>query len=98
MTRYLVLWKAVNSRFPENREAKIKQQIGFTQLVQEALKSGGPLKEWATIPDGTMGYAIFDGNETDMGVMATFYMPYFEFEVHPIMSADQFMGVLKTAA
>jgi len=98
MTRYLVIWKAVNSRFPENREAKIKQQIGFTQLVQEALKSGGPLKEWATIPDGTMGYAIFDGSEIDMGVMATFYTPYFEFEVHPIMTADQFMGILKTAA
>jgi hypothetical protein len=97
MTRYLVIWKAVNSRFPEEREARVKQQIGFTQIVQEALKSS-PLKEWGTIPDGTMGYAIFDGSETDMAVMATLYVPHFEFEVHPILTAEEFLGALKTAA
>ena len=98
MTRYLVIWKAVNSRFPEERDARVKQQIGFTQLVHEAHKSGGPLKEWATIPDGTMGYAIFDGGVTDMALMATLYVPHFEFETHPIMSAEEFLGALKTAA
>lgn len=98
MTRYLVIWKAVNSRFPENREARLKLQMGFTQLVQEALKSGGPLKEWGSIPDGTMGYAIFDGSETDMAAMATLYVPTFEFETHPILTADEFLGVLKKLA
>jgi hypothetical protein len=98
MTRYLVIWKAVNSRFPEEREVRVKQQIGFTQLVLEAVKSGGPLKEWATIPDGTMGYAIFDGTEADMAIMATLYMPHFEFETYPIMNAEEFLAALKTAA
>jgi hypothetical protein len=98
MTRYLVIWKAVNARFPENTEDRVKQQIGFTQLVQEAVKSGGPLKEWATIPDGTMGYAIFDGSETDMAVMATLYVPHFEFETYPILNAEEFLGALKSVA
>lgn len=97
MTRYLINWKAVNSRIQENREARIKQDIAFTQMVQEALKSG-PLKEWATNTDGTKGYATFEGSETDMALMSTMYVPFFEFEVYPILTADEWMGVLKTAA
>ena len=96
MTRYLVTWKAVNSRILEDREARIKASIGFIQIIQEALKSG-PIKEYGTRPDNVMGYAIFEGNEADMARMATMFVPHFEFEVHPIMTADEMMEVLKSA-
>jgi hypothetical protein len=97
MTRYLVTWKAVNSRVSDNRETRIKTQMAHTQLVQESLKSGA-LKEWGTEPDGQRGYAIFEGSEADMALLAAVFVPYYEFQVVPIMTADQWMGALKTAA
>ena len=97
MTRYLITWKAVNSRIHENVEARVKQDMAFTQMVQEALKSGA-LKEWGTSTDGMKGYAIFDGSETDMALMSVMYVPFFEFEIYPILTADQWMGILKTVA
>jgi hypothetical protein len=96
MTRYFVYWKAVNSRIPEDREAKIKQAIGFLQVVQEALKSG-PIKAFGARPDDVEGYAIFEGSETDMARMATMFVPYYEYEVYPILTADEMMEVLKSA-
>ena len=97
MTRYLVYWKAVNSRIPENVEAKVKQLKTFTQMAQEALKSGA-LKEWGTFGDGTEGYVVFEGSETDGALMSMMYTPFYELEVHPILTADQFMEVLNTVA
>lgn len=98
MTRYLVNWKAVNSRIAEKQEDRIAQRTAFTQLVQEALKDkSGPLKDWGTIPDGTRGYAIFEGSEADMARMANMFLPHIEFEPYPIITADQFMEVLKSS-
>jgi hypothetical protein len=96
MTKYFVYWKAVNSRIPEDREAKIKRSIGFLQIIQEALKSG-PIKAYGTRPDNVEGYVIFEGSETDMARMATMFVPDFEFEVYPILTADEMMEVLKSA-
>lgn len=96
MTRYLVTWKAVNAREPENLEARVKQRMSFVQLVQDALKSGA-LKDWGTTPDGMKGYAIFEGTETAGALMALMYVPFFEFEETPILNADEWMEVLKSA-
>ena len=96
MPKYLVTWKAVNTRVPENREARIKQQIAHTELVHESLKSHA-LKEWGTSPDGQKGYAIFEGTEDDMARMGTMFVPFYEFDICPILTAEQWLGVLKSA-
>ena len=96
MTRYLVTWKAVNSRILEDREARIKASIGFVQLVAEAMKSG-PIKAYGVRPDNAVGYAIFEGSEADMARMAMMFVPYFEFETYPILTADEMLEALKSA-
>jgi len=96
MPRYLITWKAVNARIPENREARIKQQIAHTELVHEALKSGA-LKDWGVRTDGQMGYAIFEGNDEDGARLGTMFVPYYEFDICPILTAEQWLGVLKSA-
>ena len=97
MTKYLVIWKAVNSRIPENTEAKVKQLRAFTQMAQEALKSGG-MKDWGTFGDGTEGYAVFEGSETDGALLATMYIPFYEFEIHSVLTVDQYLEALNTVA
>jgi hypothetical protein len=97
MPKYLVTWKAVNSRFSENVEAKAKQLKAFAQLIQEALKSGA-LKDWGIEGDGMKGYGIFEGSETEGALMAMMYTPFYEFEIHSVLTADQWMEVLNTVA
>ena len=97
MPTYLVNWKAVNARVPEENEARLKHVTTQLQLVQQSLKQG-KLKEWRTTPDGTRGIAIFEGNESELALEAMKYGPYFEFEFTPIMTAEQFAFVLKTVA
>jgi len=96
MAKFLVSWKALNSRTSENPEERHKQNIAFVELVQQALKAGA-LKDWGTAPDGMKGYAIFEGSEADMALMAQLYLPYFEFQDQIVLTADEFLEVLKRA-
>jgi len=96
MTRYLVNWKVVNARQPENMEARVKQHLKFMETIQEALKSGA-LKDYGVTPDGGKGYAVFEGTETAGALMAQMFVPFFEFEEIPMLTADQWVEVLKSA-
>jgi len=94
MTKYLVTWKAVNARQPENMEARVKQNLKFVEMVQEALKSG-VIKDYGIAGDGMRGYAIFEGTETVGATMAQMYVPYYEFEYTSVLTADEWVEVLK---
>ena len=96
MTRYLITWKAVNARIPENMEARVKQNMKFIETIQNALKSGA-LKDYGISVDGTKGYAVFEGTETAGALMAYMYVPFYEFEETPMLTADQWVEVLKSA-
>jgi hypothetical protein len=96
MPKYLVNWKTVNSRLPGNREDRIKQQIAHAELVHEALKSNA-IKDWGISPDGGKGYAIFEGSDEDGARIATMYVPFYEFDICPILTAEQWLDVLKSA-
>jgi len=95
MTRYLVTWKAVNARQPENVEARVKQDMKFMETIQDALKSGA-LKDYGIAPDGMKGYAIFEGTETAGALMAQMFVPFYEFDQTPMLTADQWVEVLKS--
>ena len=97
MPSYLVTWKTVNSRIPVDRDAQLKQMTTQLQFVQQTLKQG-KMKDWRTTPDGMKGIAIFEGNESDLALEAMKYSPYFDFEVTPILNAEQFAYILRTAA
>jgi len=94
MPRYLVTWKVVNSRVPEDAEARHKRDIAFTEMVQQALKEGA-LKDWGCAPDGQKGYAVFEGSQTDFALMGQLYLPYIEFQDQVVFTADEFLEVLK---
>jgi len=94
MPKFLVTWKVVNSRLPEDAEARHKRDTAFTEMVQQALKAGA-LKDWGCAPDGQKGYAIFEGKENDMALMAQLYLPYFEFQDQMVLTADELLEVLK---
>jgi hypothetical protein len=96
MTKYLVTWKAVNARQPENTEARVKQSLKFMEMTQDALKSGA-LKDYGITPDGGRGYAVFEGTEAAGALMAQMFVPFFEFEETPVLTADQWVEVLKSA-
>jgi len=94
MTRYLVTWKAVNARQPEKIEDRVKQDLKFMETIQDALKSGA-LKDYGIAPDGMKGYAIFEGTETAGAMMTQMYVPFYEFEETTMLTADQWVEVLK---
>lgn len=93
MPRYLVLWKSVNARVPENPEARLKQFTTLTQMIHEDVTSGR-VKDWGIFAEGGGGYAIFEGSELDLSLETAKYVPYVELEARTVLSTDQQREVL----
>lgn len=65
MPRYLVKWKTVNARVSEDPATNLKKTGDILRRVQRDLVSGS-LKDWGMSPDGSTGYAVFEGSEQDL--------------------------------
>lgn len=96
MTRYIVSWKTVNARLPNDDEMRLKLQKKRLESVRLSLKVG-KLKEFLIFPYGNEGYAIFEGTETELAVEALKYEPFIEFDVHPVVNVDQYLEILNKA-
>lgn len=94
MTKVLISWKGINARISADPKEAIKQISFLTQMAQEDLKSG-KLKDWGVFAGGSAGYVIFEGNEVDLAMELGKYNPYFDFETHMVLSADQQMEIIK---
>jgi hypothetical protein len=93
MVKYIVSWKTVNARLPDNDEMRLKLETRFLETVRNSMKFG-KLKEFGIFPYGNVGYAVFEGTETELAVEALKYAPYIEFEIHPVIGVDQYLEIL----
>lgn len=93
MTKYIVSWKTVNARLPDNDEMRLKLETRLLETVRNSLKMG-KLKEFFIFPYGNAGYALFEGTETELAVEAIKYAPFIEFDVHPVVNVDQYLEIL----
>jgi len=86
MTKFLILWH--KSVIPEDPETMAKHNLALLEPVKAALKSGD-FKDWGVYSDGSNGYAIAEGTESEIFAGLLRWMPYILFDVHPIVNADQ---------
>ncbi len=93
MVRYIVSWKMVNSRLPENDELRLKLETRLLETVRNSMRNN-KIKEFGIYPTGGSGYAFFEGTESELAVETLKYSPYVEFDVHPIITAEQYLEIL----
>jgi len=86
MTKFLILWH--KNIIPEDREKMAKLNLAMLEPVKAALKSGD-FKDWGIYCDGFNGYAIVEGNESEILATLLKWMPHILFDVHAIVNVDQ---------
>ncbi|MGD0330772.1 MAG: hypothetical protein ABSB40_10070 [Nitrososphaeria archaeon] len=74
----------------------LKMVLGMTQAIKGDL-SKGRIKEWGVSVDGSMGYAITELGEKELYAALMEYQPYILFEVHAVLSADEFGNIVQAA-
>jgi hypothetical protein len=94
MTKFCILWQKNLSLLPEDPVKLTQLYISQLEMVKAELKSG-KITDWGQFCNGANGYAIAEGNEADIFPALMKWMPYIEFDVKPVLNADQTLEAIK---
>jgi hypothetical protein len=94
MSKYLVLWEFDRDRLPEQTEKRGAILSNFIDMVKQ-YQSKGLVKDWGMYIGEGKGYAVLEGDETEISIILHRYGPYVRFKTRPIMSGDKLEDMLK---
>jgi hypothetical protein len=95
MGRYLVLWEADETKIPLDPTVRRESWLAGCEMVKEDFKSG-LAKEWGVFLGQAKGFAIDEGTEEEVQKGLLKYIPYFRFQIIPILYLDQQVEAIKT--
>ncbi len=94
MGRYLILWQINETRVPENPKERAAMWEPFVSMVEQD-QAKGISKDWGSFVGEMRGYSIAEGTEVEIGNLIQQYVPYVQFEVHPVVSTGQVREVIR---
>ena len=97
MPKSWVRWRLNPEYISADPEERTKLWISMLERIKADLKAG-KITEWGNCYDGSGGYALSELSVTDLFSYLGTWMPYVEFDVKPVLTADQSIESIKKAA
>lgn len=94
MGRFLLLWEADETKIPIDPTARRESWLAACEMVKQSFESG-IIKDWGVFLGQTKGFAIEEGTEDEIAISSLKYIPYFRFQIIPILTLDRHVEVLK---
>lgn len=88
MPKFLIKWKVNPQMMPTNPEERIKLLQSMNEMVKERIESG-EIMDWGEYCDGSGGYGIGEGDDTDVYADFIKWWPYVDFDAKPVLTIDQ---------
>lgn len=83
MGKYLLLWEMDQTRIPVDPKERETIWGPLMDMVKQDIEKG-IFKDWGSFVGETKGYTIAEGTEEEIENMVKQYIPFVQFEVHPI--------------
>ena len=97
MTKYLVIWQANPNLIPADQVERFKLWLKMLELTKADLQSGKD-QDWGMSADLSMGYAITEQNDKEIFADLMRFSPMVQFTIHPVLSVDEIMEIVKKAS
>lgn len=94
MGKYLILWKLNPQFIPVDPAERAAGWDLLIALVKQDMEKG-LIKEWGAFVGEPNGFDIVEGSEEEVQLMMTKFVPYVDFEVHPLISLEKVEAVIK---
>ena len=88
MARYHFYWTLDESRVPEDAKERGGAWSLFMAMIKQDMERG-VLKDWGAFTSEGGGYCIVEGTNVEVMKMTEQYVPYVQFDVKPVSSADE---------
>ena len=95
MGRYLLLWEGDETKIPLDPTARRESWLAACEMVRQDFKSG-LVKDWGVLLGQVKGFAIDEGTEEEVQKATLKYIPYFRFQIIPILTVDQQVEAIKS--
>ena len=95
MGRYLILWEADESKIPVDAEERKAGWLMALEMTREEIKAGRT-KEYGGFVGQNKGFAIYEGTIEEVSSMTLKFIPFFRFNITPLLSIDQLEAAVKT--
>ncbi len=97
MAKFYVTWQCNPQMLPLEPEERAKLLTSLLEMVREDMKAG-KLTDWGVIAGGMSGYTITgDVSEAEFHASTYKWMPYVDFDAHPMLTAEQLAELNKKA-
>jgi hypothetical protein len=94
MGRFLLLWEADETKIPLDPTVRRESWLLACEMVKKDIERG-LVKDWGVLLGQTKGFAIDEGTEEEVAKMTLKYIPYFRFQIIPILTVDQHIEIIK---
>jgi hypothetical protein len=95
--KFYLKWRPEPTAFPSKPEETFKLVCSMCEMTKADLKAGA-IKDWGCAPGGWSGYVISEApSETELNTILQKYVPYFHFEVTPVLTIYQFTESINKA-
>lgn len=97
MTKFFIKWWVDPLKTPNTPEESGKLYLPMLEMVKADL-SAGKLIDWGQFTNGREGYAISESSESDLFATMQKWVPVIEWQVFPVLSAEQSIEAIKQLA
>lgn len=95
MAKFLVLWEADDSKIPLDPNIRREAWLAAIKLTRDDMKAG-ITKDWGAFAGTVKGFTISEGTAEQVHEMIVKYVPYFRFQIIPLISLDSAEAAIKT--
>jgi hypothetical protein len=93
MGKYLTIWEADESKIPvDPKERKAAWQMAM-EMTKQDMKDG-KVKDWGVFLGQVRGFSISEGTEEEVQAISMKYVPFFRFQIYPLISMDQSTAIV----
>ena len=95
MAKYLMLWELNLALIPKDPKERGGGYGMLLEMVKQDMEKG-LIKDWGSFVGEGSGYCVVEGTELQVATFVQQYVPYVNFETHPIASFDQISEMVKS--
>jgi hypothetical protein len=90
----LILWQSNESLFPSDPEERMKLIASHVEMTKQSIEEGW-VKMWGVSAGGAQGFSISDRDSKEIFKSLNQYLPYYKFELKPMLSIDDVISIMK---
>ncbi len=95
MAKYLLLWRLDQAKIPIDPKEKAVGWRPLMEMVKQDVQEG-ITKEWGAFVGEARGFWVVEGTAADVNQLAQRYIPFVEFETHPLVSVSEMDAMIET--